>query len=84
VARIKIHRIVYDPPGKDTRENDQLNKEMIVLHNTGAKDRNISSWRVRDRAGYRYVIPTGFTLKNRLRVVKDRCRYAGGGTSVRC
>ena len=61
-AAIKIHRIVYDPPGTDTRANSQLNKEMVVLHNTGAKTRKIGGWVVRDLTGYRYKVPAGFRL----------------------
>lgn len=62
-AKIKIHRIVYDPSGKDTGANRHLNREMIVLHNTGPTDRKLSNWLVRDKANHRYLIPEGFTLK---------------------
>jgi hypothetical protein len=62
-AKIEIYRIVYDPPGKDTGTNWHLNREMIVLRNTGPTDRNLSNWLVRDRANWRYRIPEGFKLK---------------------
>ncbi len=61
--KIEFYRIVYNPPGKDTRKNAHLNKEMIVLHNFGGKGRKISNWIVRDRAGNRYKIPQGFRLR---------------------
>lgn len=62
-AKIEIHRIAFDPPGTDTGTNWHLNKEMIVLHNTGPVDRNLSNWLIRDSSVHRYRIPAGFRLK---------------------
>lgn len=61
-AKVEIHRVVYDPPGADTRANSQLNKEMVVLRNTGAKTRRLGNWLIRDAAGHRYKLPAGFQL----------------------
>lgn len=46
-----------------TGTNWHLNREMIVLHNTGPTDRKLSDWLVRDKANHRYLVPEGFTLK---------------------
>lgn len=62
-ATIEIHRIVYDPSGSDTGANSHLNKEKVVLKNTGAKARKIGGWKIRDRANHRYTIPSGFRLR---------------------
>jgi len=35
-AAIKVSKIHYDPPGEDTGTNVHLNKEYVVLKNTGA------------------------------------------------
>lgn len=34
-AAIRFDKLHYDAPGKDTRNNAQLNKEFVVLTNTG-------------------------------------------------
>lgn len=62
-AAIRFDKIRYDAPGKDTRNNAQLNKEFVVLTNTGDEPRHLGGWRVRDRTGYVYKIPQGFRLK---------------------
>ena len=62
-AKIEIYRIAYDPSGPDTGTNRHLNREMIVLRNTGSTDRNLGNWLVRDLANWRYRLPAGFKLK---------------------
>ena len=36
-AKIEFHRIVYNPSGSDTGTNSHLNREFVVLHNTGSR-----------------------------------------------
>jgi Lamin Tail Domain len=62
-AAIRLQRIRYDAPGKDTRTNAHLNKEFVVLINTGDSARNLGGWTVRDLAGRIYDIPQGFRLR---------------------
>lgn len=62
-AAIRFDRIRYDAPGKDTGSNAHLNKEFVVLTNTGDAPRKLGGWRVRDRAGFVYRIPQDFRLK---------------------
>lgn len=62
-AAIRFDKVRYDAPGKDTRKNAQINKEFVVLTNTGDKPRHLGGWRVRDRVGFVYRIPQGFRLK---------------------
>lgn len=62
-AAIRFERIRYDAPGTDTRTNAHLNKELVVLINTGDSVRNIGGWTVRDLAGHDYRIPDGFRLR---------------------
>jgi hypothetical protein len=61
-AAIRIERIRYDAPGTDTRTNAHLNKELVVLVNTGNSVRNIGGWTVRDLSNHNYRIPDGFRL----------------------
>ena len=62
-AAIRFERIRYDAPGTDTRTNAHLNKEVVVLINTGDSVRNIGRWKVRDKAGHVHPIPQGFRLR---------------------
>ena len=61
-AKIEFHRIVYNPSGSDTGTNWHLNREFVVLHNTGSRTRRIGNWRIRDLTGHRYTLPDGFRL----------------------
>jgi Lamin Tail Domain len=62
-AAIRLQRIRYDAPGTDTGTNAHLNKEFVVLVNTGDSARNLGGWTVRDLAGHVYHIPQGFRLR---------------------
>jgi Lamin Tail Domain len=62
-AAIRIERIRYDAPGTDIRTNAHLNKEVVVLVNTGNSVRNIGGWTVRDLSNHTYRIPNGFRLR---------------------
>lgn len=62
-AAIRIKKIVYDPSGSDTGTNYHLNKEVVVLTNTGTRGRKLGGWTVRDASGHVYRIPSGFVLK---------------------
>lgn len=80
----KIHRIVYNPPGSDTGANWHLNKEKVVLHNTGARRRNIGGWKIRDIAGHRYRIPDGVRLgPDRYVRLHTGNGYTGNGSNDR-
>ena len=48
-AGIKIKAIYYDPPGTDTGSNSHLNKEYVVLKNTGRKAKQLKGWKLFDR-----------------------------------
>jgi P pilus assembly chaperone PapD len=58
---IKISRIWYDSPGKDTRTNASLNGEYIVIKNSGTKAQSLAGWTIKDVTGYTYTFGT-FTL----------------------
>jgi hypothetical protein len=57
-AAIRIHKIRYDPPGADYRNNRQLNAEYIVVKNTGTSAKQLRGWVIRDRYGWRYAFPS--------------------------
>ena len=59
---LKFTKIQYDAPGADTRANSQLNKEYLVLKNTGRKAVRLKNWTLHDAQNHRYRFPA-FTLK---------------------
>lgn len=56
-AEIKIAKIRFDPPGADTGSNSSINKEWIILRNTGNSRTAVGGWRIRDRDGHVFVFP---------------------------
>jgi hypothetical protein len=48
-ARIKIKSISFDPPGNDTGSNRHLNKEFVVIKNTGRRAKQLKGWKLIDR-----------------------------------
>lgn len=51
---IEIVRIQYDPPGEDTGSNSSLNKEYVVLTNTGTRAVNLTEWILMNGAHHHY------------------------------
>ena len=49
LAAIKIKKIVFNPEGADSGTNRHLNKEWIVIKNTGDRVRSLVGWKVHDR-----------------------------------
>jgi Lamin Tail Domain len=49
LAAIKIKRINFDPAGSDTGNNSHLNKEYVVISNTGNSGRQLRRWRLFDQ-----------------------------------
>lgn len=48
-AGIAIKRISFDPAGADTGTNSHLNKEFVLLKNTGQTDVQMRGWKVFDK-----------------------------------
>ena len=61
-SKVKLYKVVYDPPGKDTHSNAQLNREYVVLKNGGGQTVKLKGWSVRDTKSHVYVFAT-FSLK---------------------
>ena len=51
-AGVKITKIQYDPPGIDTHKNSSLNKEFVVLKNTGSATVILTGLRLEDKGEY--------------------------------
>lgn len=49
LAAIKIKKIAFDPPGRDSGTNRHLNREWILIKNTGPNDVQMRGWKVFDR-----------------------------------
>jgi len=56
-AKVKIHKIRYDPPGADYTSDNQLRAEYIVIRNTGNRRRQLRNWVVRDQDGHGFSFP---------------------------
>lgn len=57
-AAIRMKRIYFNPPGADTGSNRSLNKEYVVIKNTGSKKRSLDGWKLLDKgADHRYRFP---------------------------
>jgi hypothetical protein len=56
-AAIRITKIYFDSPGKDTGTNQSLNEEFLVVKNTGTRTRRLGGWRLRDADGnvFRFI-----------------------------
>lgn len=62
-AAIRIKRIQFDPPGRDTGTNSHLNREYVLLKNIGKRAKSITGWRIFDRGRVnRYVFPEGIRV----------------------
>lgn len=48
-AAIRIKKISFDPAGADSGTRRHLNKEWILIKNTGDKVRRLDGWKVHDR-----------------------------------
>jgi hypothetical protein len=58
MAAIRIKAIYFDPPGSDTGSNSHLNKEYVVIKNTGNQGRQLRRWKLSDQGGiHRYRFP---------------------------
>lgn len=62
-ATAYIHKIYFDSPGSDSGSNSSLNAEYIDIRNGAAVSYKIGGFKVDDRAGHYYSIPSGLTLK---------------------
>ena len=56
---IQFRKIYYDQPGSDRPvSNYKLNREYVVIKNTGMITRTLTGWTVRDRANHVYTFPS--------------------------
>ena len=54
---------VGDPSGEDHfGDNKQINRETIVVKNTGTTRVTLAGWTVKDKHGFTFVFPSGYTL----------------------
>ncbi|GIU97385.1 MAG: hypothetical protein KatS3mg013_1188 [Actinomycetota bacterium] len=77
-AAIRIAKIQYDPPGTDTGTNAHLNKEFVVITNTGGCAVRLDGWVLKDAAGHRYTFGPF-----RLRAGKSVTIHTGRGADDR-
>jgi hypothetical protein len=46
---IRIKKIAFDPPGADTGTNSHINKEWVLIKNTGDNTKQLQGWKLLDR-----------------------------------
>ncbi|MDX6741003.1 lamin tail domain-containing protein [Actinocorallia sp. A-T 12471] len=59
---LRFTKIQYDAPGPDKGGNSHINKEYVVIKNTGKKAVKFKNWTLRDAQHHVYKFPA-FTLK---------------------
>jgi hypothetical protein len=59
---VKITKVRYDAPGKDTTANKSVNGEYVVIKNTGAKTITLTKWVLHDESRHFYYFAP-FKLK---------------------
>jgi len=78
---VRLYKVVYDPPGADTHANAQLNREYVVLKNTGTRAVKLTGWTVADTKSHVYHFRS-FTLKPGKYVYVHTGRGTDTGTNV--
>ena len=59
---VRITRIQYDSRGPDDHTNASINREFVVLRNTGSQPVALSGYTLRDKTGHVFAFTTAFTL----------------------
>jgi Lamin Tail Domain len=90
---VRIARVVYNPSGTDTHANSQLNREYVVLKNTGKHAVTVTGWTLRDtsrhvysfgrftiKAGASVTVHTGTGTNTAKNVYQDRGWYVWNNT----
>jgi outer membrane protein assembly factor BamB len=63
-AAVGLTSIAFDSPGKDTGTRKSLNREVIVLRNTGDEHQDLGGWKLRaEGSGRAYKFGSGMTLR---------------------
>jgi Lamin Tail Domain len=75
---IRIKRVYFDSPGSDTGSNASLNREWVLIRNTGNRGRWLTGWRLRDEYGWVYRFG-----EFRLRAGRAVKIHSGNGTDGR-
>jgi len=61
-ARVQIHEIYYNSPGKDTGSNSSLDHEWVQLHNLSGSRITLTGWTLRDAQRHVYTFGS-YTIK---------------------
>lgn len=60
---MRLAKVQFDPPGEDDATNGSLNKEYVQVRNFGAKAWTLTGWTIRDKSGFKYAFPDGFSVE---------------------
>jgi hypothetical protein len=80
-STVKLYKVVYDPSGKDTHANSQIDREYVVLKNGGKTTVKLAGWTVRDTKKHVYTFPS-FSIKPGKYVYIHTGRGTNTGTNV--
>lgn len=54
---IRITRVSYDPPGPDSGNNADINREWVAIKSFGQRPRQLKGWTLRDASGHVFLFP---------------------------
>ncbi|MGW1003891.1 lamin tail domain-containing protein [Streptomyces sp. NPDC002520] len=54
---VRIHRVWFDSPGRDTGSNTSLNAEWVQIRNTSGSAISLNGWILKDASNHKYVFP---------------------------
>jgi hypothetical protein len=74
---VKITKVLYDSPGKDTTANKSVNGEYVVIKNTGSKAVSLTGWTLQDESRHVYTF-----VPFRLKAHKDVIVRTGKGKNT--
>jgi hypothetical protein len=80
-STVRLYKVVYDPSGKDTHANSQIDREYVVLKNGGKTTVKLAGWTVRDTKKHVYTFPS-FSIKPGKYVYIHTGRGTNTGTNV--
>lgn len=69
LAAIRLKKIAFNPSGADTGTNNHVNKEWVLIKNTGSSSKNLDRWKIKDKGAdhtFRFAgisLPGGDLLK---------------------
>lgn len=62
LAAIRLKKIAFNPAGADTGTNSHVNKEWVLIKNTGANSKDLDGWKIKDKGANNTFSFSGISL----------------------